>query len=104
MDTITCDTCDRPAVCIGAYEGQTQETLACNTCCGHGNEDGHCRPWLPHAFVLCVGDQNLAACVDGEWSGWLFYRHPDGQWVSQRKLTEEEFSQASCVWKAEEGK
>lgn len=24
---------------------------------------------------------------EGEWKGWLAYRHPDGQWVSLRKAT-----------------
>lgn len=26
----------------------------------------------------------------GRWHGWLFYRHPDGQFVSERKLQEVE--------------
>lgn len=25
-------------------------------------------------------------CLDGKWRGWLFRKHPDGQWVSVRKL------------------
>lgn len=31
------------ATCIGAYEEMKTEEPACNECCGHGNEDGHCR-------------------------------------------------------------
>lgn len=27
-----------------------------------------------------------------EWAGWLCYRHPDGQWVSLRKATEDDQS------------
>ncbi|MBN7804860.1 hypothetical protein JZX86_05715 [Agrobacterium rosae] len=27
-------------------------------------------------------------CLDGKWKGWLFRKHPDGQWVSVRKLEE----------------
>ncbi|QWY83221.1 hypothetical protein [Rhizobium phage RHph_X2_25] len=27
-------------------------------------------------------------CLDGKWKGWLFRKHPDGQWVSVRKLDE----------------
>ena len=27
---------------------------------------------------------------EGGWYGWLFYRHPDGEWVSVRKATEQE--------------
>jgi hypothetical protein len=29
------------ATCFGAYEG-LPEAFACNECCGHGCEDGHC--------------------------------------------------------------
>lgn len=29
----------------------------------------------------------------GPWKGWLAYRHPDGQWVSLRKLTLEELEE-----------
>lgn len=27
-------------------------------------------------------------CLEGKWKGWLFNKHPDGQWVSIRKLDE----------------
>lgn len=42
-----CATCGRPAACYGAYEGSEVEEYACDVCCGHGNEDGHCRPVTP---------------------------------------------------------
>jgi hypothetical protein len=36
---------ERPATCIGEYETCTGvDTFACDVCCAHGNEDGHCRP------------------------------------------------------------
>jgi hypothetical protein len=39
-----CRTCSKPATCIGEYETCTGvEDPACDDCCGHGNEDGHCR-------------------------------------------------------------
>ena len=25
-------------------------------------------------------------CIEGRWAGWLFRRHPDGGWISVRKL------------------
>lgn len=25
-------------------------------------------------------------CLEGKWRGWLFHKHHDGNWVSQRKL------------------
>lgn len=31
-------------------------------------------------------DKDHAVCVGGRWDGWLMYKHPDGQWVSLRKL------------------
>jgi hypothetical protein len=43
-----CGQCgERPAACIGSYEGGGDgggESPACDVCCGHGNEDGRCRP------------------------------------------------------------
>jgi hypothetical protein len=39
-----CSCCGKPATCLGAYEGATEKTYACDDCCGHGNEDGHCKP------------------------------------------------------------
>lgn len=36
--------------------------------------------------MLLVGDDEPQA----GWRGWLFYRHPDGQWVSLRKATDED--------------
>jgi hypothetical protein len=38
-----CANCGRPATCYGAYEDD-HEAYACDACCGHGNEDGHCSP------------------------------------------------------------
>ncbi len=37
---------ERTAVCVGAYEGAEEKVdePACGECCGHGNEDGRCRP------------------------------------------------------------
>ncbi len=35
---------------------------------------------LPHPM------QEFAVCAGGRWDGWLFWRHPDGQWVSREKL------------------
>lgn len=37
-----CAVCGEPAACLGAYEGSKEYEYACNACCGHGNEDGHC--------------------------------------------------------------
>lgn len=47
---------DRPASCVGAYD-QEAEAPACDQCCGHGCEDGRCRPlqssdWRPAPGVV----------------------------------------------------
>lgn len=41
---LKCRTCDRAATCIGQYEGHGGYAPSCDSCCGHGNEDGWCRP------------------------------------------------------------
>ena len=39
----TCE-CGKPATCVGAYEREENLGVACDECCGHGNEDGWCVP------------------------------------------------------------
>jgi hypothetical protein len=41
---LKCHVCGKPACCIGNYEGADHYEPACDSCCGHGNEDGWCRP------------------------------------------------------------
>lgn len=42
---------------------------------------------LREGFVRVQVNPERVACVDGgEWHGWLFMRHPDGQLVSIQKL------------------
>lgn len=36
-----CANCGNLATCFGQYENNP-EGFACDACCGHGNEDGHC--------------------------------------------------------------
>ena len=64
----------------------------CNIC----NEIGdHIAPncpkiKVPHGFGFydLAKDRQMILCDEGAWSGWLFYQHPDGQWVSLRKATD----------------
>lgn len=37
-----CAECGEPATCFGSYETDLNPAYACDECCGHGNEDGHC--------------------------------------------------------------
>lgn len=40
---LRCSTCGKPAVCVGRYEDMPEPgEPACDECCGHGCEDGHC--------------------------------------------------------------
>jgi hypothetical protein len=42
---LTCAHCENPATCFGEYETcEGVVSPACDTCCGHGGEDGWCRP------------------------------------------------------------
>jgi hypothetical protein len=43
--SLTCAICSKPAACVGSYEDMPYPgEPACNECCGHGCEDGHCEP------------------------------------------------------------
>lgn len=52
---------------------------------------------VPEGFVLLQlhdGHACYAACMDGgRFHGWLMWKHPDGQWVSKRKLEQWEIMQ-----------
>lgn len=37
-----CSHCGNPATCFGSYERPDAHGFACDECCGHGCEDGHC--------------------------------------------------------------
>lgn len=37
-----CSNCGEPATCFGSYETELRPAFACDECCAHGNEDGHC--------------------------------------------------------------
>jgi hypothetical protein len=39
-----CADCGEPAACFGSYETEFHPAYACDECCAHGNEDGHCEP------------------------------------------------------------
>ncbi len=34
---------------------------------------------------------------NGGWGGWLFYKHPDGQWVSLRKATDDDLGRINAA-------
>lgn len=49
---VVCHHCrSKPAVCVGAYDNQTEELPACGDCCGHGCEDGNCVPLLMSSLL-----------------------------------------------------
>lgn len=41
---IKCSGCGGVPTCYGSYEGGGVEGFCCDDCCGHGNEDGWCKP------------------------------------------------------------
>lgn len=42
------------------------------------------------APTMFLVESDRAVCFGGRWHGWLFWLHPNGNWVSARKLTETE--------------
>lgn len=42
--------------------------------------------WQKNCMAI-LGNGEIAVCIKpGPWHGWLFEKHPDGQWVSVEKL------------------
>ncbi|PTU70812.1 hypothetical protein [Chromobacterium haemolyticum] len=59
-------------------------------------------PVVPDGFVLVQRSPDKAVCLDGgRFHGWLMYRHPDGQFVSERKLQPWEVKEAGARLAAE---
>lgn len=54
----------------------------------------NCPPCPPVAPVqaerVLVLDHHMGVKVGGRFDGWLMRRHPDGEWVTVRKLPEED--------------
>jgi hypothetical protein len=48
--------CENLATCYGAYDGEEVETPACDECCGHSQETGHCVPIETVSSVLSDND------------------------------------------------
>lgn len=53
LSDMRCAICSGPAACVGRYDADTYDP-ACDACCGHGNEDGHC--------IRCTTEDPCAAC------------------------------------------
>ncbi|HET8870105.1 MAG TPA: hypothetical protein VFM48_06640, partial [Aquabacterium sp.] len=53
---------------------------------------------VPKGFIPLQRENGkliYAACLDGgRYHGWLMWKHPDGQWVTKRKMTPTEIMQA----------
>ncbi len=50
---LICACCElEAATCIGRYEREPEESPACSSCCGHGNEDGYCETIYPDTAPL----------------------------------------------------
>lgn len=74
-----CANCGKPATCYGAYEDQNH-AYACDDCCGHGNEDGHCYPIkCPQCGESTVKPRDSEAyCEDCGWPDENRLGTPDG--------------------------
>ncbi len=58
IQELRCANCGNPATCVGRYEDMPEPgDPACDECCGHGCEGGHCDPTTPDDF----GNIDLAA-------------------------------------------
>lgn len=45
-------------------------------------------------ILVKTWDGKNAVCVEGRFYGWAFYKHPDGQWVTIRKASDDEIDRA----------
>lgn len=60
---LCCDSCERkPASCFGVYEVEPDAapSFCCDDCCGHGNEDGWCKPIAEYDTFLAEAFAELS--------------------------------------------
>ena len=73
--SLRCALCGNPAACVGNYEDMPYPgEPACDECCGHGCEDGHCEPLydedgditqnVPWYDDVKQGDRMRARCAE----------------------------------------
>lgn len=53
VSEMLCAICGGAATCVGRYDTDIADP-ACDVCCGHGNEDGHC--------IRCTEEDPCIAC------------------------------------------
>ena len=64
-----CAHCGRnPATCMGQYDNAAGVDPACDTCCGHGNEDGFCEPITYFFASVGLVAKAMATPDDGDTS------------------------------------
>lgn len=121
-----CNACHKKKLAANPPADRTDSLMAlalrgmvlCPTCgnkrCPHANDHRHActdsnEPGqlgsayvdakLPAGFQLVQRNPDKAVCLDGgRFHGWLMYRHPGGQFVSERKLEQWELMQAEDQW------
>lgn len=65
MSLMTCTCCEvDTAACVGRYDAMEYAEPACNECCGHGCEDGHC-----YVIEIDEDDPDAWSCSCGDGLG-----------------------------------
>ena len=41
-------------------------------------------------YIWLAANRVEGLMVEGPYDGWIVFKHPDGQWVTERKATEDE--------------
>lgn len=55
-----------------------------------GREPSVDTPYEPVGIRFYANGRHMLLVEEGEWAGWLCYRHPEGQWVSLRVATDDD--------------
>lgn len=61
VSDLECTICGRSATCVGLYDADGYEP-ACDVCCGHGCEDGHCVRCTPNYPCESCGREDGSTC------------------------------------------
>ena len=51
-------------------------------------------------FFVQASDREMKLVYEGTWKDWIVFKHPDGQWVSLRKATKDDWHALLTAFRA----
>jgi hypothetical protein len=57
-------------------------------------------PGIKFTETSFTGTKECLLVTEGDWKGWICYKHPDGRWVTLRKADDKEYNKLTSPRRA----